>query len=326
MSGRDLIAAKIDQGRMLLAEATTIPQAKAVMAIAEAAQVYARRQKLGAECESYARELRTDAEKLLGDILRETPKNVGALGSVVTGTDRVPLKDNTPTLADLGLDKKTSARAQTLAALPDDKFAAVKSGEKTLTSVLREVRHEAKQTQPMPLDKYRVIYADPPWSYGNAGVIGETDNYGHAARHYPSMSIADLCDLPVKTMAQDDAVLFLWVTSPLLAECFAVISAWGFKYKTSFVWDKVAHNFGHYNSVRHEFLLICTRGSCTPDTDQLVDSVQTIEKTRKHSEKPEEFRRIIDSLYTRGQRIELFARTLTEGWDVWGNETQPSAA
>lgn len=172
----------------------------------------------------------------------------------------------------------------------------------------------------LPPKKYRILYADPPWKYNDSGAIGETDNYGRAERHYPTMSITELCALSVKELADDNAVLFLWTTSPLLEECFAVIKAWGFQYKTSFVWDKVAHNFGHYNSVRHEFLLVCTRGSCTPDNPKLFDSVQSIEKTRTHSEKPEEFRNIIDTLYPHGRRIELFARRPAPNWDIWGNE------
>lgn len=188
---------------------------------------------------------------------------------------------------------------------------------------VRQIRHQQKQeAPPIPTNKYRVWYADPPWEYGNSGVIGDTDNYGHAQRHYPTMSIDELCAMgsEIKENCEDDAVLFMWVTSPLLEECFPVIKAWGFKYKTSFVWDKVGHNYGHYNSVRHELLLVCTRGSCTPDDKTLHDSVISIEKSRKHSEKPPEFREMIDSLYTWGNRIELFARSEAEGWDSWGNE------
>jgi N6-adenosine-specific RNA methylase IME4 len=134
------------------------------------------------------------------------------------------------------------------------------------------------------------------------------------------MTIAELCELPVKEMVDDDAVLFLWVTSPLLFECEPIIKAWGFKYKTSFVWDKIKHNMGHYNSVRHEFLLICTRGSCTPDAKQLFDSVQSIERTQ-HSAKPEEFREIINTLYPHGKKLEMFARKeAPEGWETWGNQ------
>jgi N6-adenosine-specific RNA methylase IME4 len=138
------------------------------------------------------------------------------------------------------------------------------------------------------------------------------------------MTVKEICDLEigdrkVAEIALDDAVLFLWVTSPILEESFEVIKAWGFKYKASFVWDKIKHNMGHYNSVRHEFLLICVRGSCQPDQNQLFDSVQSIERT-EHSAKPEEFRNIIQTLYPYGTRIELFARKKTAGWEVFGND------
>ena len=161
--------------------------------------------------------------------------------------------------------------------------------------------------------KYRVIYADPPWSYGDKQKI---EGLGGAEKHYPTMAIDDICALPVP--AEENAVLFLWVTSPLLEDSFKVINAWGFKYKSSFVWDKIAHNMGHYNSVRHEFLLIATRGSCTPDANKLLDSVVSIERT-DHSRKPNWFRDMIDMLYPAGERLEMFAREAPEGWDVWGN-------
>jgi N6-adenosine-specific RNA methylase IME4 len=76
---------------------------------------------------------------------------------------------------------------------------------------------------------------------------------------------------------------------------------------------------GHYNSVRHELLLICTRGSCTPDIKKLVDSVQSIERT-KHSKKPPEFYDIIEGMYDHGRKLELFCREPREGWDFDGNE------
>src|SRR5262249_25446267 len=116
---------------------------------------------------------------------------------------------------------------------------------------------------------------------------------------YPVMDMADICALPVADLAEDDAVLFLWVTSPILEESFQVVNAWGFKYKAAFIWDKVKHVMGHYNSVRHEILLICVRGSCQPDNRKLCDSVQTIERT-EHSVKPKEFFEIIETLYPHG--------------------------
>ena len=84
----------------------------------------------------------------------------------------------------------------------------------------------------------------------------------------------------------------MWVTSPLLEQCFPIIKAWGFKYKANFVWDKIDHVMGFYNSVRHEHLSDRDEGSCTPDNTKLFNSVQSIKRT-KHSRKPPEFYDII---------------------------------
>jgi len=206
------------------------------------------------------------------------------------------------------------------------KAEQVERGEKTIAQVTREIRREEilTKTPAAPTGKYRVIYCDPPWKYGDSGIIsrdGITEAYTKAETHYPTMSIAELCALPIRDIAESDAVLWLWTTSPLLAESFEVVKAWGFSYKASMVWHKVRHNVGHYVSVRHELLLICTRGSCLPDVPTLYPSVQTIERTKEHSEKPEEFRAIIDTIYPRGDRIELFARGgAVKGWNRWGNQ------
>jgi N6-adenosine-specific RNA methylase IME4 len=171
---------------------------------------------------------------------------------------------------------------------------------------------------------YRIIYADPPWKYVG---LNQADEYGHAERHYDCLDDDQLCDYRpgdgqrlVRDTADKDAVLFLWVTSPILKRCFPIIEAWGFEYKASFVWDKVRHNMGHYNSVRHELLLICTKGSCKPDVPELIDSVQSIERSGRHSEKPARFYEIIESLYDHGRKLELFSRHPRQGWDADGNE------
>jgi ParB/RepB/Spo0J family partition protein len=171
-----------------------------------------------------------------------------------------------------------------------------------------------KEIEPVK-GKYKIIYADPPWEYG--GSMNET--YGTADKHYPTMPLENICALPVDDMAEDNAVLFLWATSPQLPEAFQVIEAWGFIYKASFVWDKIKHVMGHYNSVRHELLLVATKGSCTPENMKLFDSVVSEERT-EHSAKPETFRNIIDTIYPSGNRIELFARDVHEKWERWGNQ------
>lgn len=173
------------------------------------------------------------------------------------------------------------------------------------------------QEQPLPSRSYRVIYADAPWQY-NDKLVGRCDPAEHP---YKTLSVEELCCLRISELAAPDAVLFLWVPSHLLKESFSVIEAWRFEYRASFVWDRVNRHAGRYNRVRHEFLLVCTRGNCLPDDPKLIDSVQVIERSDKHSGKPEEFRRIIDTLYPGGKRIELFRRgDAAEGWEAWGNE------
>lgn len=189
--------------------------------------------------------------------------------------------------------------------------------KKVYTQIQKAERLEKNKATEWPKGKYRVIYADPPWQYGDERSGG---NHGGAIDHYSTITIKELKNMPVASLAEDDSILFLWATAPLLPEALELINAWGFKYKTHFIWDKIRHNMGHYNSVRHELLLIATNGSCTPDNVQLFDSVQSIERTDRHSEKPEEFRKIIETLYTYGNKLEMFARKQVEGWEVFGNE------
>ncbi len=168
--------------------------------------------------------------------------------------------------------------------------------------------------------QYRVLYADPPWAYGNRPPSGSG-----AREHYDDLTIEQLCALPVKAHTAANAVLFLWVTAPMLYENPGpreVIEAWGFTPKTGIVWDKVRHNFGNYVSVRHEHLLIATRGSCTPDhPTPMPDSVITERPEGEHSAKPAAFRKLIEQLYD-GPRLELFARERAEGWACFGNDAR----
>lgn len=219
------------------------------------------------------------------------------------------------------VDAGTVARMDRLRATRPDLWERVHLGMK-LSQAMRIMRRDevVSRSAALPTGKYRVFYADPPWAYSSSGAISETDHYSRVERHYPAMPLADICAMPVAELAADDAVLFLWATSPMLEAGLAVVRAWGFKYKACFVWDKVRHNWGNYNSVRHEFLLVGTRGSGLPESPTLYDSVVSVERTSRHSEKPAEFRRIIDDLYPTGRRIEFFARQSADGWESWGNE------
>lgn len=314
---------KYEAAKLALEQAVNFDEVMGIKDIAERLELYARQAQDDALIER-ATKIKIRAERRAGQMLREAAEKgmrATPAGNVNPSNKKVsPQSTPSPaTLGEIGISRNESSRWQKVASIPEMKFEEQLEAGSSVTEMLRQVKKEERPNIPSPEGKYRIIYADPPWWYGNNGVIGD-DNYGHVGRHYPSMKISELCQLPIKEMAEDNAVLFLWVTSPLLAECFEVIEAWGFKYKSSFVWDKIKHNFAHYNSMRHEFLLVCTRGSCTPDIDEKIDSVQSIERSKKHSEKPQEFRDIIEKLYTHGKRIELFAREKHENWETWGNE------
>jgi len=324
--------AKVEAAYKALAEARTVDELKHIRNQAEAIRYAAKQAQMGIEMINDAAELKLRAERQAGELLAGMEKAKGG-GDTSTGNRVQPVQEP-PTLSDLGVEKWQAARWQQISEMPQDNFEqyiaetrseqaeVTTAGVLRLAQLIKRMSHrEALKETPMLPGKYRVFYADPPWRYNDSGVITPDDNYGRAERHYPTMSIDELCDLGahIQHIAEDDAVLFLWVTSPLLEDSFKVINAWGFKYKTSFVWDKIKHNFGHYNSVRHEFLTVCTRGSCVPDVDIKLDSVMSIERS-KHSEKPAEFREMIEMLYTHGERIELFARHASYGWGVWGNE------
>jgi len=277
---------------------------------------------------------RTDLPSIEGRLSQEEAASLFNVGVATVERAAKVIKEAQPEIIELcDTGRMAASTAASIADAPPEfqkKVAeAIQTGEaKSGKDAIRLARKaEIKAEAARPSGRFRIIYADPPWKYGDQ----LTENYGGTRYHYPSMTIDELCDyqlgaMPVADLAEDNAVLFLWVTSPLLEDSFAVIDAWGFRYKASFVWDKVKHNLGHYNSVRHEFLLVCARGSCTPDVSKLFDSVQSIERTDKHSEKPEEFRQIIDTIYPHGARLELFARKRAEGWEADGNQFAQTAA
>ena len=329
---------KYDAMRTALIQAHRIDDVKDIRDKAEALRQYARQAGESLDNQNMMAEIKLRAERrcgeLLGDMERHSPED--GRPKVYHDDTHIEVNPSPPTLADLNISRVQSSRWQAIAAVPESVFerhiANIKAEAQELTTasvlrvaqqIKREQYHEAmREAPPMPDDKFRVWYADPPWQYNDSGVITDSDNYGRAERHYPTMSTADLCEMGrnVRERCADDAVLFLWATSPLLEDALAVIKAWGFQYKNSFVLAKVEQTYGASINVRHEFLLIATRGSCLPDERTLYDSVVSIPKSDVHSQKPEEFRRMIDSLYTWGRRIELFARESVESWDTWGNQ------
>lgn len=113
----DIIIAKVDKARMLLAECRDAPEAKRIVDMAHAAEIYAKRQKLSEESIGYAHAVKIDAQTMLGEFLARQPKRGGqhSKGGGSSGTKRVPLPNAPPTLASVGISKRESADAQKLA-------------------------------------------------------------------------------------------------------------------------------------------------------------------------------------------------------------------
>ena len=168
--------------------------------------------------------------------------------------------------------------------------------------------------------KFRTIVADPPWEYpeGFAGGPGHGD-WTPTPLPYPSMSVAEICALPVKELADKDCRLWLWTTNKYLPAAFDVMKAWGFEYRQIIVWHKLDSNLGGSvapNSA--EFLLVGVKGH-PPIKRKWKTSVVGLAHGRRHSEKPKEWHFLIEQVDD-GERLEMFARRKRPGWHVWGNE------
>lgn len=182
-----------------------------------------------------------------------------------------------------------------------------------LRAYIRDQRRQIKQETLPPVGEYSVIYADPPWQYEFS-----LSDSRQIENQYPTMPVGEICEL--QPPAANDCVLFMWATSPKLIEALEVISAWGFEYKTNAVWDKQKIGMGYYFRQQHELLLVATKGSpAMSDPSDRVSSVVSVMRG-EHSEKPEVFYEVIESLYTHQPKIELFSRTPREGWAAWGNQ------
>ena len=163
---------------------------------------------------------------------------------------------------------------------------------------------------------YPIVYVDPPWRYE----YSPTDNR-EIENHYPTMTLEEICLLPVAEIATPDSVLFLWTTSPKLAESMQVINAWSYAYKTCMVWDKERMGMGYYARQQHELLLIATRGAVpVPEPANRPASVIRARRDNEHSAKPAEFYDVIERMYPDLPKIELFARGRRAGWAAWGNQ------
>jgi N6-adenosine-specific RNA methylase IME4 len=172
------------------------------------------------------------------------------------------------------------------------------------------------------MKKYQIIYADPPWQYKDKS----KSHGGGAESHYSTMSIKDICELNIPS--ENDSVLLLWVTYPMLPEGLDVMKSWGFCYKTvAFTWVKTTGDnsplmgMGRYTRANAEICMLGIKGKGCKRNDASIRNVQFYPRL-EHSRKPNQFRNEIVKLFGDISKVELFARHKVNGWDCWGNEVE----
>jgi N6-adenosine-specific RNA methylase IME4 len=271
------------------------------------------------------------------------------------GSLSAPPDKTTPTLAEMGVDKKWAARARALAKIPTAdrerigrtlekegeanhpaniiKLWKLEQRETKRESYAAAVQHGGKVADLDKLitsgKKFSTIYTDPPWTFEVYSGKGKERS---AERHYDTMSLDAIAALPIAAFSAEDCALFMWAVWPELPGALKVIERWGFQYKTvAFVWVKTLNSgshitvdgdglhwgMGYWTRANTEVCLLATKGSPT----RLAMDVHQVVLAPKgeHSAKPEEVRRRIERLVP-GPRLELFGRAEVENWFVWGNQ------
>lgn len=175
--------------------------------------------------------------------------------------------------------------------------------------------------------KFQTILADPPWQFQNR--TGKMAPEHKRLSRYPTMTLDDICDLPVEAVAGDPAHLYLWVPNALLPEGLKVMEHWGFKYKSNIIWYKIRKDGGpdrrgvgfYFRNVT-EVLLFGVRGkhARTLQPGRSQENIISTQK-REHSRKPDEQYDLIERC-SFGDRLEIFARGPRAGWTVWGNQAE----
>ena len=335
----DVKLIKYDAACRAITAAKQVDEVKKIRDVSIAMRAYAK-QADNHELEADALEIRMRATRRMDQMRQEQKATVGLAkgGGDKKSNHRVKQKpSDPPTLAEAGIDKNLANEGRKLGALSERDFEkavnsargaigkvvkdAVRATGKKSNRTERELELGAKQ-RALPDRRYGVIYADPPWRF--EPYSRETGMDRAADNHYPTEDIATIASMEIP--AADDCVLFLWATVPRLPQALHVMAAWGFQYKSHFVWVKDRIGTGYWTRNKHELLLIGTRGDIpAPAPGEQFESVQH-PPLGEHSAKPFEFRGIIEEMFPNLPRIELFARgEIVLGWDRWGNEV-PEAA
>jgi N6-adenosine-specific RNA methylase IME4/ParB-like chromosome segregation protein Spo0J len=186
-----------------------------------------------------------------------------------------------------------------------DRSGKIAGAYRRLT-VLKQAKELEANAPALPAGPFQVIVADPPWRYESGNELP-----------YPTMDIEDIKALPVKTIADDNAVLWLWTTNAHLRLAFDVVAAWGFEYKTLLTWVKDRMGTGEWLRGQTEHCLLAVRGK--PVFLHGSHTSALLAAKREHSRKPEEFYGMVEQT-SPGGKVELFSREARPGWHAHGND------
>lgn len=239
--------------------------------------------------------------------------------------------------AAVGVSPRYVQDAKKIEAAAPELAAQVRAGQKTLTQAVREVKEHSREQRreenralialaPEPAAaakaaRFSTIVIDPPWDWADEG---DQDQLGRARPTYGTMSFAELLDLPVGGLADDDCHLYLWITNRSLPKGFALMERWGFRYITALTWCKPSFGMGNYFRGSTEHVLFGVKGSQALKRKDVGTWFQAPRGPRGHSSKPDEFSALVESC-SPGPYLEMFARSNRAGWTPWGAEANDAA-
>ena len=331
---------KYDAACRALAEAKRVDDVKVIKDKAEALRAYGRQIK-NPQLEADAWEIRKRAEDKLGELSGALEKTGGPGRGKRFPANGKPFS-KTKELKQAGISTSAAQRYEQFNRLPGREKerriaqgrAAIEAGKSIADTIIaqsekrerraRRERELAAKVAALPDKKYAVIVADPEWQFEPWSK--ETGMDRAAANHYPTTVTEAVAARDVPSISADDCVLFLWATIPMLPHALLVMAAWGFDYKSHYVWAKDKAGTGYWSREKHELLLIGTHGKIPcPAPGEQWESLITAPRG-KHSAKPECFLEMIEQYYPNLPKIELNRRgSPRPGWDAWGLEVEEAA-
>jgi N6-adenosine-specific RNA methylase IME4 len=319
---------RLREAEKALQQAVNVHQAKLIADVASAQEVFAHRQKLGDDIIGYAHQIKIYALARLGDLLQQMskasggkrPKGSSGAKGRISSAIKEPL---IATLADLGLDKKTSAIAQQLAKLDQSTRQAIADREQTLSGAIQESNRKeiraklddvAAREIEAPTGLYDCIVIDPPWPMDK---IERDERPNQVEFSYPTMPEDDLRELVIPCAT--DCHVWVWTTQRFLPMAFRLLSAWQLNYICTFVWHK-SGGFQPYGLPQFncEFALYARRGAPV-FLDTKAFPVCFDAPRGEHSKKPDAFYDVVRRV-TAGRRLDMYNRREIEGFVGWGKE------